>query len=107
MGSTYSEPSRQPTNGRSGVYCLNSGEVNGWVLFDHSIWVEPIQQFVVGVLDSTIAELMERHFLPSNRLQFASDPLLFRWGDELFWLILGSELSCPGWKACSRSILRP
>ena len=96
MGSTYSEPSRQPTNGRSGVYCLNSGEVNGWVLFDHSIWVEPIQQFVVGVLDSTIAELMERHFLPSNRLQFASDPLLFRWGDETVLVDTGVGTQLPG-----------
>jgi hypothetical protein len=63
MRSTYLEPPKQPTDGRSGVYHFNCGEEDAWALFDHSIWGEPIQQFAVGVADSTIAELMERHFL--------------------------------------------
>jgi glyoxylase-like metal-dependent hydrolase (beta-lactamase superfamily II) len=96
MGSAYAEPSRQPTNGRSGTYCLNPGEGDGWVLFDHSIWGEPIQQFAIGVPDSTIAELMERHFLPTNRLQLASDPLLFRWGDETVLVDTGIGTQLPG-----------
>src|SRR5579864_1856784 len=82
MGSTFPEPQKQTTNGRSGVYRLSSGETDAWVLFDHSIWGEPIQQFALGVSDLTIAELMERHFLPSSRLQLSSDPLLCRWAGE-------------------------
>jgi hypothetical protein len=64
MGSACPEPPKQPTNGRSGVYRLSSGETDAWVLFDHSIWVERIQQFALGAPDSTIVELMERYFLP-------------------------------------------
>jgi glyoxylase-like metal-dependent hydrolase (beta-lactamase superfamily II) len=66
------------------------------VLFDHSIWVEPIQQFANGVPDLTIAELMERHFLPSNRLQFSSDPLLFRWAKETVLVDTGIGTQMPG-----------
>jgi glyoxylase-like metal-dependent hydrolase (beta-lactamase superfamily II) len=96
MGSAYREPPRQPTNGRGGAYRLSSGETDAWVLFDHSIWVEPIQQFALGVPDSTIAELMERHFLPSNRLQFSSDPLLFRWAGEIVLVDTGIGTQMPG-----------
>lgn len=96
MGSAFPEPPKQPTNGRSGVYRLSSGETDAWVLFDHSIWVGPIQQFVIGVPDLTIAELMERHFLPSNRLQFSSDPLLFRWAEETVLVDTGIGTQMPG-----------
>lgn len=96
MGSAFPEPPKQPTNGRSGVYRLSSGETDAWVLFDHSIWVEPIHQFVIGVPDLTIAELMERHFLPSNRLQFSSDPLLFRWAEETVLVDTGIGTQMPG-----------
>jgi glyoxylase-like metal-dependent hydrolase (beta-lactamase superfamily II) len=82
MKSVYPEPPKQPPNDRSGVYRLSSGETDAWVLFDQIFWAEPIQQFALGVPDSTIAELMERHFLPSNRLQLSSDTLLFRWAGE-------------------------
>lgn len=96
MGSAFPEPPKQPTNGRSGVYRLSSGETDAWVLFDHSIWVGPIQQFVIGVPDLTIAQLMERHFLPSNRLQFSSDPLLFRWAEETVLVDTGIGTQMPG-----------
>jgi glyoxylase-like metal-dependent hydrolase (beta-lactamase superfamily II) len=96
MGSAYPESPKQPPNGKSGVYRLSSGETDAWVLFDHSIWVESIQQFAVGVPDSTIAELMERHFLPSNRLQFSSDPLLFRWAGEIVLVDTGIGTQLPG-----------
>jgi glyoxylase-like metal-dependent hydrolase (beta-lactamase superfamily II) len=96
MGSAYLEPPKQPPNGRSGVYRLSSGETEAWVLFDHSIWVEPIQQFALGIPDLTIAELMERHFLPSNRLQFSSDPLLFRWTEETLLVDTGIGTQMPG-----------
>jgi glyoxylase-like metal-dependent hydrolase (beta-lactamase superfamily II) len=96
MSSTYPEPSKQPTNGRSGVYRLSSGENEGWVLFDHSIWVEPIQQFAVGVPDSTITELLEHYLLPSNRRQFSSDPLLFRWAGETVLVDTGIGTLLPG-----------
>lgn len=96
MGSAYPELPRQPQDGRSGVYRLGAGETDAWVLFDHSIWVEPIQQFALGVPDSTIAELMERHFLPSNRLQFSSDPLLFRWAGETVLVDTGIGTQMPG-----------
>jgi hypothetical protein len=96
MGSAVPEPPKQPINGRSNVYRLSSGETDAWVLFDHSIWVEPIQQFAIGVPDLTIAELMERHFLPSNRLQFSSDPLLFRWAEETVLVDTGIGTQMPG-----------
>ena len=96
MGLAYPEPPRQPPNGRGGVYRLGSGEMEAWVLFDQSFWGEPIQQFAVGVPDSTIAELMERHFLPSNRLQFSSDPLLFRWAGETVLVDTGIGTQLPG-----------
>jgi glyoxylase-like metal-dependent hydrolase (beta-lactamase superfamily II) len=96
MSLTFPEPSKQPTNGRNGVYRLSSGEPDAWVLFDHSIWVEPIQQFAVGVPDSAIAELMEHHFLPSSRLQFSSDPLLFRWAGETVLVDTGIGTQLPG-----------
>jgi glyoxylase-like metal-dependent hydrolase (beta-lactamase superfamily II) len=96
MGSPYPELPRQPQDGRSGVYRLSADETDAWVLFDHSIWVEPIQQFALGVPDSTIAELMERHFLPSNRLQFSSDPLLFRWAGEIVLVDTGIGTQMPG-----------
>jgi glyoxylase-like metal-dependent hydrolase (beta-lactamase superfamily II) len=96
MKSTYLEPQKQPTNGRSGVYHFNCGEEKAWALLDHSISVEPIQQFAVGVSDSTIAELMERHFLPSNRLQFASTPLLWRWRDVYVLVDTGIGNQIPG-----------
>ena len=96
MSSTYPEPSKQPTNGRNGLYRLSSGDTDAWVLFDHSIWVEPIHQFVVGVPDSTIAELLEHHLLPSNRLQFSSDPLLFRWAGETVLVDTGIGTLLPG-----------
>ncbi|HEX6564743.1 MAG TPA: MBL fold metallo-hydrolase [Chthoniobacterales bacterium] len=96
MRSTFPELPKQPTNGRSGVYRLGSGESDAWVLFDHSIWVDPIQQFAIGAADSTIAELMERHFLPSNKLQLASDPLLFRWAGETALVDTGIGTQLPG-----------
>jgi glyoxylase-like metal-dependent hydrolase (beta-lactamase superfamily II) len=96
MTSTYLEPPKQATNGRSGVYHFNCGEEEAWGLFDHSIWGEPIQQFAVGVADSTIAELMDRHFLPSNRLQLASTPLLWRWRDEHVLVDTGIGSQLPG-----------
>ncbi|MBV8101897.1 MAG: MBL fold metallo-hydrolase [Verrucomicrobia bacterium] len=96
MSSAYPEPSKQPINGRNGVYRLSLGETDAWVLFDHSIWVEPVQQFAVGVPDSTIAELLEHHFLPSNRLQFSSDPLLFRWAGETVLVDTGIGTQLPG-----------
>jgi glyoxylase-like metal-dependent hydrolase (beta-lactamase superfamily II) len=96
MGSTFPEPPKQPINGRSGVYRLSSGETDAWVLFDQSFWGEPIQQFAVGVPDLTIAELMERHFLPSNRIQFSSDPLLFRWAGETVLVDTGIGAQIPG-----------
>jgi glyoxylase-like metal-dependent hydrolase (beta-lactamase superfamily II) len=96
MTLTYLEPPKQPTNGRNGVYHFNCGEEKAWALFDHSIWVEPIQQFAVGVSDSTIAELMERHFLPSNRLQLASTPLLWRWRDQYVLVDTGVGSQFPG-----------
>jgi len=96
MSSAYPEPSKQPINGRNGVYRLSSGDTDAWVLFDHSIWVEPIHQFVVGVPDSTIAELLEQHFSPSNRLQFSSDPLLFRWAGETVLVDTGIGTQLPG-----------
>ena len=96
MGSAFPEPPKQPINGRSGVYRLNSAETDAWALFDHSIWVEPIHQFAIGVPDLTIAELMERHFLPSNRLQFSSDPLLFRWAGETVLVDTGIGTQMPG-----------
>jgi glyoxylase-like metal-dependent hydrolase (beta-lactamase superfamily II) len=96
MGSACPEPPKQPTNGRSGVYHLSSGETDAWVLFDHSIGGVPIRQFAVGVPDLTITELMERHFLPSTRLQFSSDPLLFRWADETVLVDTGIGTQMPG-----------
>jgi glyoxylase-like metal-dependent hydrolase (beta-lactamase superfamily II) len=72
------------------------GKRTQWVLFDHSIWVELIQQFALGAPDSTIAELMEHHFLPSNRLQFSSDPLLFRWAGETVLVDTGIGTQLPG-----------
>ena len=96
MSSTYPEPSKQPTDGRSGIYRLSFGETDAWVLFDHAIWGEPIQQFAIGVPDSTIAELMEHHFLPSNRLQLSSDPLLFRWAGETVLVDTGIGTQLPG-----------
>jgi glyoxylase-like metal-dependent hydrolase (beta-lactamase superfamily II) len=96
MKSTYLEPPKQSKNGRSGVYHFNCGEEKAWAILDHSIWGEPIQQFAVGVPDSTIAELMERHFLPSNRLQLASTPLLWRWRDEYVLVDTGVGSQIPG-----------
>src|ERR1700739_87759 len=96
MGSPYPELPRQPQDGRSGVYRLSADETDGWGLLDHSIWVEPIKQFALGVPDLTIAELMERHFLPSNRLQFSSDPLLFRWTEETLLVDTGIGTQMPG-----------
>jgi glyoxylase-like metal-dependent hydrolase (beta-lactamase superfamily II) len=96
MGSTFSEPPKQPTTGRSGIYRLSSGETDAWVLFDHSIPGVPIQQFAIGGTDLKIAELMERHFLPSNTLQFSSDPLLFRWAGETVLVDTGIGTQMPG-----------
>ena len=96
MGSTHQEPAKQPTIGRSGIYRLHCGEEKAWGLFDHSIWGEPIQQFAIGVSDSAIAELMGRHFLPSNRLQLASTPLLLRWRDEHVLVDTGIGNQFPG-----------
>jgi glyoxylase-like metal-dependent hydrolase (beta-lactamase superfamily II) len=96
MGSTFPEPPKQPTTGRSGVYRLGSGETDAWVLFDHSISGVPIQQFAIGGSDLKIAELMERHFLPSNTLQFSSDPLLFRWAGETVLVDTGMGTQMPG-----------
>ena len=96
MGSTFFEPPKQPTTGRSGIYRLSSGETDAWVLFDHSIPGVPIQQFAIGGTDLKIAELMERHFLPSNTLQFSSDPLLFRWAGETVLVDTGIGAQMPG-----------
>src|ERR1700756_1594200 len=96
MGSTFFEPPKQPTTGRSGIYRLSSGETDAWVLFDHSIPGVPIQQFAIGGTDLKIAELMERHFLPSNRLQVSSDPLLFRWAKETVLVDTGIGTQMPG-----------
>jgi glyoxylase-like metal-dependent hydrolase (beta-lactamase superfamily II) len=96
MGTTYQEPATQPTNSRSGSYRLSCGEESAWVLFDHSIWGEPIQQYAVGVSDSAIAEVTERHFLASNRLQLASSPLLLRWHSEHILVDTGIGTQFPG-----------
>jgi glyoxylase-like metal-dependent hydrolase (beta-lactamase superfamily II) len=95
MSSAYPELAKQPINWRNGIYRLSS-ETDAWVVFDHSIWVEPIQQFAVGVPDSTIAELMAHHFMPPNRLQFSSDPLLFRWAGETVLVDTGVGTQLPG-----------
>jgi glyoxylase-like metal-dependent hydrolase (beta-lactamase superfamily II) len=39
---------------------------------------------------------MERHFLPSNRLQVSSDPLLFRWAKETVLVDTGIGTQMPG-----------
>jgi len=96
MGSTYEEPAKQPTNSRSGLYRVDCGEEKIWIIFDHSIWGEPIQQYAVGVSDAAIAELMGVHFLPSNRLQLASSPLLLRWRDEHVLVDTGIGTLFPG-----------
>jgi glyoxylase-like metal-dependent hydrolase (beta-lactamase superfamily II) len=96
MDFVFREPTKQPTASRNGIYRLDCGEEKAWLLLDHSLWGEPIQQFAVGVSDTVIAELMGRHFLPTNRLQLASSPLLLRWRDQYVLVDTGVGAQIPG-----------
>jgi glyoxylase-like metal-dependent hydrolase (beta-lactamase superfamily II) len=66
-----------------GVYPFRVGSQEAWVLHDAFRWLEPLQQFAVGVPDAEIAALFGPYFLNTQRIQLGMSPILFRWGTEL------------------------
>ena len=72
-----------------GIHRFSCGDADGWVLLDHFFWGEPIQRYAIGASDAAIAELMDAHFLPANRIQLTSSPLLIRWDGRLILVDTG------------------
>ena len=65
-----------------GVYPFRVGSQEAWVLHDAFRWLEPLQQFAVGVPDAEIAALFGLYFLNTQRIQLGMSPTLFRWWAE-------------------------
>jgi len=66
-----------------GVYPFRVGSQEAWVLHDAFRWLEPLQQFAVGVPDAEIAALFGPYFLNTQRIQLGMSPFCF--DGELNW----------------------